>query len=119
MAVNRCVTRGSDEVVVVRAIRLFDASVLMVSNYYRPRWGLCARRQTQCRHVDENVVSAGSMSVMAWFRKPSANSKRRGRTFSCCCSFAYSTLASFRMGMSGSEEIVIRRFGLAMLPETV
>jgi hypothetical protein len=38
----------------------------------------------------------------AWLRKLSANSKRRGRAFSCYCSFAYSALASFSMGMSGS-----------------
>jgi hypothetical protein len=43
-----------------------------------------------------------SMSANAWLRKPSENSKGRHRTFSGYCSFAYSALASFRMGMSGS-----------------
>src|SRR5881396_2102775 len=41
------------------------------------------------------------MSAIAWFRKPSANSKDKGRTFSSYCNFAYSALASFRMGSRG------------------
>ena len=44
----------------------------------------------------------GSMSEIAWLRKPSENGKGRHRTFSCYCSFAYSALACFKMGMSGS-----------------
>src|SRR5437879_9690362 len=41
------------------------------------------------------------MSAISWFRKPSANSKDKGRTFSSYCNFAYSALASFRMGSRG------------------
>src|SRR5208282_5760870 len=47
-------------------------------------------------------VGQFSMSEIAWFRKPSANSKGRGRTFLSYCSFAYSALASFRMVISVS-----------------
>jgi hypothetical protein len=42
------------------------------------------------------------LSVTAWLRKLRANSKQPGRTFPFYCSFAYSALACFRMGMSGS-----------------
>ena len=42
--------------------------------------------------------SARVVSAMDWFRILSANSRRRGRTSSGYCSFAYSALASFRMG---------------------
>jgi hypothetical protein len=40
-----------------------------------------------------------------------ANSKGGGRIFSCYCSFAYSALACFRMGMSGSASFQsVRKF---------
>src|ERR1022692_1508160 len=44
----------------------------------------------------------GVLSVMACLHQLSLDSEPAGRTFSCYCSFAYSALASFRMGMSGS-----------------
>ena len=50
----------------------------------------------------------GVLSVMAWFRQLSVDTKRIGSIFpyfqllGSYCNFAYSALAFFRMGMSGS-----------------
>src|ERR1039457_624862 len=58
-----------------------------------------------------------------WLQQLSLDSEPAGRTFSCYCSFAYSALASFRMGMSGSASFQrVRKswyavFALAVSPE--
>ena len=53
-----------------------------------------------------------SMSDVAWSHQLSATIKRRGRTSPLYCSFAYSALACFRMGMSGSASFQIVRKSL-------
>jgi hypothetical protein len=57
--------------------------------------------------------SKTSMSAIAWFRQltKSANATwHSSYRFSSYCSFAYSALASFRMGMSGSASFLIGYF---------
>src|ERR1700722_20057628 len=57
-------------------------------------------------HVDNlgaySIPSGDRPSHPIWFRKPSANSKRRGRTFPGYCNFAYSALACLKTGISES-----------------
>jgi len=57
-----------------------DASVLMVLNYYRPRWGLSANRQTDCDYRGENVVWAGGVHE---FDKKGSR-RTRGKNASAC-----------------------------------
>jgi hypothetical protein len=54
----------------------------------------------------------GVLSENAWLQQLALHSKRRGRTFYGYCSFAYSALACFRMGMSGSASFQSARKSL-------
>jgi hypothetical protein len=56
-----------------------------------------ARSSTLKKHLTPPTLSDG-----AWLHQPSINTKGRERNFPNYCSFAYSVLASFRMGISGS-----------------
>jgi hypothetical protein len=55
-------------------------------------------RRVDWRKIALSLIDQWSKRVMAWFRKLSATSKGRGRTFSSYRGFAYPALASFRMG---------------------
>jgi hypothetical protein len=49
----------------------------------------------------------------AWLHQVSVNSEHRGGMLAGYCSFAYSDLASFRMGMSGSASFHrVRKLGM-------
>jgi hypothetical protein len=54
------------------------------------------------RNIAISLIDQRSKREMAWLRQLVFFNKATSRTFSSYCSFAYSALASFRMGMSGS-----------------